>query len=284
MSGRARVAGIVGRPVAHSLSPWLHNYWLTQLGIDGAYVLLPVRREDFSTVVDGLMDAGFVGINVTVPHKQAAFAAAHEADAAARQTGAANLLLFQPEGKIEARNTDVAGLAASLTEELDPDALTGQAVILLGAGGAARAGVLALSSLGVSEIRILSRNESQGQNLARELQPHMRARLVPLAWSDWPNSTKNIALLVNATSAGMSGATELDLPLEHLPAAAAVYDLVYNPPQTAFVKQARARGHKACNGVGMLIHQAVPAFAAFYGQAPAATAALRAELEQALAR
>jgi shikimate dehydrogenase len=283
ISGQARVAGIVGWPVTHSLSPRLHRHWLTQLGIDGAYVPLPARREDFSTVLDGLMGAGFVGVNVTVPYKQAAFAIAHESDAAAQQTGAANLLLFQSGGRIEARNTDVAGLAASLAEELGPGTLNGQTVVLLGAGGAARAAVLALAGLGVGEIRILSRNASRGQSLVAHLQPHVQTSLVPLPWTEWTGAARDTVLLVNATSAGMPGAGELDLPLADLPAGAAVYDLVYHPPQTALLKQTRARGLKAYNGLGMLMHQAMPAFAAFYRQTPAVTPALRAELEQALA-
>ncbi len=281
--GQAKVAGIIGWPVAHSLSPWLHRHWLAQLGIDGAYVPMPARREDFSEVLNGLMGAGFVGVNVTVPHKQAAFAIAHESDAPAQQTGAANLLLFRPGGWIEARNTDVAGLAASLAEELGPDTLNGHGAMLLGAGGAARAAVLALAGLGVGEIRILSRDESRGQGFAAHLQPHVPTSLVPLPWTEWPVAARTIVLLVNATSAGMSGSAELDLPLEHLPVGAAVYDLVYHPPQTALLKQAHARGLKACNGLGMLIHQAAPTFAAFYGQTPAVTPGLRAELEQALA-
>jgi shikimate dehydrogenase len=137
--------------------------------------------------------------------------------------------------------------------------------------------------LGVGEIRILSRNESRGQSLAFQLQPHVHSSLVPLPWIEWPGAARDTLLLVNATSAGMSGAGELDLPLEALPAGAAVYDLVYHPPQTALLRKARAHGHKAVNGLGMLMHQAVPAFAAFYGQTPAVTPALRAELEQALA-
>ena len=277
-----KLAGVVGWPVGHSLSPRLHGFWLSQYGIDGAYVPLPVRREDFARVVDGLRRAGFAGLNVTIPHKEAAFAIAHDLDAAAKAAGAVNLLLFGNDGRIEGRNTDAAGLAASLSEGLGAESLRGKQVVLVGAGGAARAAILALSGLGAAEIRIVNRNQARAEALAQSFAGRVSAQLVPALWSDWEQTAAGAALLVNATSAGMSGNAPLDLALEALAMDAAVCDIVYNPLETALLKAARARGQRTVDGLGMLMHQAVPAFAAFYGVTPAVTPALRAGLEKAL--
>lgn len=280
-TGSAKLAGVIGWPVAHSLSPRLHAYWLREHKIDGAYVPLAVRREDFAVVIDALRRAGFAGVNVTVPHKEAALALAHEADETARAAGAANLLLFRPDGRIEARNTDVFGLMQSLHEELDAKAFRGNPVVILGAGGAARAAVLALDRLGAAEIRIVSRNLGRAEALASMLKDRVTAPIRCFAWNEWAQAAGHATLLVNATSAGMRGGPPLDISIEDLPAGASVCDLIYNPLETELLKRARARGLKAINGLGMLMHQAVPAFEAFYGVRPAVTEELRAELEKA---
>ena len=282
MSSGVRVAGAIGFPITHSLSPKLHRFWLDDLGIAGSYVPLAVRRENFSTVIQGLRSAGFTGVNVTVPHKQAAFAIANTVDEAARKTGAANLLVFEPEGTIHTRNTDVDGLCASLSEEIGSEKIKDKVAVVLGAGGAARAAVLTLDRLGVREVRILNRNLARAINLAAELKPHVRAKSVALAWSEWNAAATNTALLVNATSGGMAGAEPLDLRVDSLPSGAAVYDVVYNPLETELVKQARRRGLLAANGLGMLMHQAAPAFETFFSAKPQVTPALRAHLEAAL--
>ena len=281
MSG-TRVAGVVGWPVAHSLSPSIHNYWLRELGIDGAYVALPVAREDFSPAVHALRHAGFAGLNVTLPHKQAAFAVADRLDEAAQLTGAVNLLLFGTDGRIEGRNTDVAGLRESVVEEFGPGVVNGKTAVVLGAGGAARSAVIALAQLGVATVYLLNRNELRGKNLAAELQPRITSKIVPLGWEQRLRAAEQTSLLVNATSAGMQGEPLLDISLDGLCLNAAVYDLVYNPLETELVKAARVRGLKAANGLGMLMHQAVPAFAAFYGETPRVTPALRIALERTL--
>ncbi len=278
LTGRARLAGIVGWPVGHSLSPRLHGHWLEELGVDGAYVPMPVAREDFAAVVKTLRRIGFTGVNVTVPHKEAAFALADESDDAARTAGAANLLIFRGE-RILGRNTDALGLAASLTESLGPEALKDKPAVVLGAGGAARAVVLALSQLGASEIRIVNRNMPRAEALAAAMKPFAQAQLVA---GRWPQVASGAALLVNATSAGMHGNGPLDILLGPLPRDAVVCDIVYNPLETVLLAEARRRGHKTVDGLGMLMHQAVPSFAAFFGVTPAVTPALRNLLEQAL--
>ncbi len=257
------LAGVIGWPVAQSLSPRLHGYWLAQHGIDGAFVKLPVRPEDFSTVIRGLQRAGFRGVSVTVPHKEAAFAISARVDAAAREAGAANQLVFRDDGGVEGLNTDAPGLAASLAGV----AVAGRPVVVLGAGGAARAAQVALRALGAGEVRML--NRTPGRLGARGLE-------------HWSEAAKDAALVVNATSAGMKGTPPPAVDLALLPKDAAVCDIVYNPLETALLKRARALGLATVDGLGMLMHQAVPAFRAFYGVEPQVTPELRRVLEEAL--
>lgn len=277
-TGAAKLAGIVGWPVAHSLSPRLHGHWLAEHKIDGLYAPMPVPRDGFATVLKSLRAVGFTGVNVTVPHKEAAFSIAHEVDDAARAAGAVNLLVFEGE-RILGRNTDAPGLAASLTESLGAGALKDKTAVVLGAGGAARAVVLALSTLGAKEIRIVNRDQHRADTLAATMTPFVKAKL---SVTSWPLAGDDAVLLVNATSAGMHGNAPLDIPLHTLPKAAAVCDIVYNPLETDLLAQARATGHKTIDGLGMLMHQAVPSFAAFFGITPKVTPALRALLESAL--
>jgi len=276
-----KLAGVIGYPVAHSLSPRLHGFWLKESGIDGAFVPLAARREDFSQIVNSLGKLGFAGVSVTVPHKEAAFAICHDLDEPARIAGAVNLLVFKG-ARLEGRNTDASGLAASLVEQLGKDALKAKHAVLLGAGGAARACVLALAGLGVKRISILNRDAARAEALARALEGKVSSQLVPAMLSDWGKLAGDAALAINATAAGTSGAPSLDIALDALPKSAAVCDIVYSPLETPLLKQAHAKGRKTIDGLGMLMHQAVPAFAAFYGATPKVTPALRAELEKAL--
>jgi shikimate dehydrogenase len=261
-----KLACVIGWPVAQSLSPCLHGHWLAEHGIDGLYAALAVRPEDFVRVVRGLGLAGFRGLSVTVPHKQAAFALAHRRDGFAERAGAVNQLVFRDDGSVDGLNTDVVGLIASLREA--GVNVTGRPAVLLGAGGAARAARVALEELGAGEIRQL--NRTQGRAGARGLE-------------HWADAARDTALVVNATSAGMKGAPSLSLDLAVLPKDAAVCDIVYNPLETPLLKQARALGLKTVDGLGMLMHQAVPAFEAFFGARPQVTPALRYVLERALA-
>ena len=276
------LAGILGWPVSQSLSPRLHGYWLNETGLDAAYIPLPVRAEDFSTVVSALMKAGFKGVNVTLPHKEAAFAIAHECDPAARMCGAANLLVFHSDGRIEGRNSDAAGLAATLREHFGGELIRGKAAVVLGAGGAARAAVLALHELGAGEIRIVNRSRSRAEQLATVLAQSVTPKLLVFDQNDWSSAAKDASLLVHATSAGMKGAPSLDLALDRLPKTARICDVVYNPLETEILKRAKRAGFKTIDGLGMLMHQAVPAFEAFFGATPKVTPALRRHLEEAL--
>jgi shikimate dehydrogenase len=277
LTGKGRIAGIIGWPARHSVSPVLHGHWLAEHGIDGAMVPLPVRAEDFAIVIDAIRRAGFVGVNVTVPHKEAAFALAHRNDEAARNAGAANLLVFHDD-HIEGRNTDALGLAESLRESLGEDALKAQNVVLLGAGGAARGAVLALAMRGAARIHILNRDAGRARTLAAALAPLVKSELVAGALAVWNATAADAALLVNSTSAGMAGHAPLDIDLSALLKTAAVCDIVYNPLQTDLLKRAAARGHRTIDGLGMLMHQAVPSFEAFFGVRPKVTLALREAL------
>lgn len=273
-------AGIIGWPVSHSLSPVLHGYWLKQYGIDGEFVRLPARPEDFLTVVARARGEGFSGLNVTVPHKEAAFRVTETRDLGAQICGAVNLLVFGE--KLEGRNTDHVGLRKSLEEAMGENSLTGKTAILLGAGGAARGAVLALAEMGAAQIHILNRHAVRAESLAHAMTINVKAKLVPGPLAAYSAIAQDAGLLVNASSAGMTGNEKLQLALSPLPVSAPVCDLVYNPLETELLKDAAARGHKTVDGLGMLMHQAVPSFEAFYGRKPEVTPGLRAALVAAL--
>jgi shikimate dehydrogenase len=274
-------AGVVGWPIEHSLSPILHGYWLKHYSIDGAFEKIAAKPEEFRAVIARLRAEGFKGVNVTVPHKEAAFALADTLDKGAEICGAVNLLVFDGE-RIEGKNTDHSGLHISIVKSFDGNPFRGKNALLLGAGGAARGAILALDSFGVSKIYILNRDMSRAIALATELAPHINAKLVAGRLDDWKNTAPDTALIVNSTSAGMTGNAPLDLDLSVLNQSAAICDLVYNPLQTQLLKDANARGHKTVDGLGMLMYQAVPSFEAFFGRRPKVTRDLRAELERVL--
>jgi shikimate dehydrogenase len=282
LTGAGKIAGVVGWPIRHSLSPLLHGYWLKELNLDGVMVPLAVARDDFARAIASLRRAGLRGVNVTVPHKEAAFALAHICDAAALDAGAANLLVFHDDGRIEARNTDTLGLTESLAEEAG--SLDGRTVLLLGAGGAARGAVLAMNALGAAKIQILNRHADKAAALGAALKPRVRAQIETGGLVDWVALSAKADLIANTTSAGMKGNPPLALDLASLRKDAMVLDIVYNPLQTPLLKDAGARGHKTIDGLGMLMHQAVPSFEAFFGVRPQVTAGLRACLEKVLSR
>lgn len=280
LTGKGKIAGVIGWPIAHSISPALHGYWLREEKVDGALIPLAVKREDFARVIAALQRAGFQGVNVTLPHKEAAFALADRSDPAAQAAGAANLLVFRKDGAIEARNTDVVGLSQSIREKLGD--LKTRTVVLLGAGGAARGAILALNELGAGRVHILNRHLDRAAVLAKALRSMVAATLEPGDLEDWLKLASSADLLVNATSAGMRGHPALALDLGGLKPGAAVLDIVYNPLETPLLKDAKARGHLTIDGLPMLMHQGVPSFEAFFGIKPKVTDGLRKHLEQSL--
>ena len=265
LSGHAKLAGVIGWPVGHSRSPRLHGYWIARYRIDGAYLPLPVHPANLAAVLDAMPRMGFAGANVTIPHKEAAFAACTVIEDAARRAGAVNTLVFR-DGEIIGTNTDGAGFIANLrAHNVDPAAGT---ALILGAGGAARAIAAALQDEG-APIILCNRSPDRAQTLARALPP---AAVIP--WEHRHAALADAALLVNTTSLGMTGQPPLDLPLGRAAPSLAVADIVYAPLETPLLAEARARGLRAVEGLGMLLHQAVPGFAAWFGVTPIVDAAL----------
>jgi shikimate dehydrogenase len=266
LTGNTRLAGIAGWPVAHSRSPRLHGFWLRRYGIDGAYVPLPIRAEDFVTAIHGLRAAGFRGMNVTQPHKLAAFAVCDVVDDTARRAGAVNTIVFSDAG-IRGSNTDGSGFVAHLRASgIDPAA---GPVLLLGAGGGARAVAAALLDLG-TRVTIANRTPEPAAGLARDL-----PGLEVIGWGARDAALADHALLVNATSLGMHGNPPLQLDLDRASPGLAVADIVYVPLETPLLAAARARGLRAVDGLGMLLHQAGVGFAAWFGVTPVVDEELR---------
>lgn len=270
-SGKTRLAGVMGWPVSHSRSPRLHGFWLERLGIDGAYLPLPVAPEHFTQALRALPLLGFAGVNVTVPHKEAALAAVDGVEPLARRIGAVNTVVVLPDGRLEGRNTDAFGFIENLRAGCPSWRAAGGPAVVLGAGGAARAICVALADAGVSEIRIVNRGLDRAQALARDLGGPCRVA----AWERRGEALDNAALLVNTTILGMSGQPPLDLDLRRLPVEAVVNDIVYVPLMTPLLRDAQARGNPVVDGIGMLLHQARPGFEAWFGGRPDVTPALR---------
>lgn len=265
LTGRTRLAGVIGWPVGHSRSPSLHGFWLERHGIDGAYVPLAVRPEHLGVALRGLIASGFAGANVTIPHKETVAAFCDEVDESARRAGAVNTLVFGA-GRIRGSNTDGAGFIANLRAHgIDPAA--GPALIL-GAGGAARAVAAALRDRGVP-VSVTNHHRGRAEALAEAL-PGCRV----VAWEARAAALAETALVVNATPLGMTGQPPLALDLDGAPPALAVADLVYAPLETPLLAAARARGLGAVEGLGMLLHQARDGFAAWFGTLPEVDAAL----------
>jgi len=270
LSGRSLVAGVVGAPVRQSLSPVIHNGWLAASGIDGVYAPFGLHPDRFEAFVDGLRGGGVVGVNVTIPFKTRALEISDTADAAAIAAGAANLLLFRPDGSIEARNTDGVGLIAAFHDQA-PDVLFKDATVaILGAGGAARGALAALLDAGVGRITIFNRTQASAEVLAALFGP----RVAALPFEQVGAAFDGARILINASAAGLEGRDGPHLPLDRLPKDAAIMDMVYQPLHTPLLQHASRLGLRTVDGLAMLIGQARPSFEAFFGHpAPAGDAA-----------
>jgi shikimate dehydrogenase len=265
------LAGVMGWPVAHSRSPVIHNHWMAQYGLRGAYVLLPVQPENFEAAIRGLPALGFAGCNVTIPHKVNAMKMMDFVDPVAKAMGAINTIVVQPDGSLHGYNNDGFGYIQSL-RDAQPD-WRGDAgpALVLGAGGAARAIVLSLLNEGAPEVRLVNRTREKAQALADEFGPRVKV----LDWAERNDAMAGVALLVNTTNQGMHGQPELAVSLAALPEQALVSDAIYIPLETALLKNARLRGNPVVNGLGMLLNQARPAFKAWFGVMPEITPTLR---------
>ena len=271
ISGAAKIAGVAGWPIGHSLSPALHGYWIAEHKLDAAYVPIAVRPEDFADAFKALPKLGFRGLNVTLPHKEVANGLVDERDFAADVTGAVNTVCFVG-GRVLGQNTDVFGFAESLRES-GVTSLASKVVVVLGAGGAARGVIAAVFSLGAQHVYVVNRTSERAQALAA----HFAGRAIAEPMEALPALLANTDLLVNATSLGMVGQPPLEVDLKPM-GQGAVADIVYRPLETPLLAQARARGLRTVDGLGMLLHQARPGFAAWFGVEPQVTAALRAHL------
>ncbi len=271
ISGSARLAGVAGWPISHSRSPRLHNFWLQAYGIDGAYLPLAIKPEDFELAVRTLPKLGFAGCNVTMPHKEAALRAVDRVDVTARRIGAVNTIVVADDGSLDGSNTDAFGFLQALHEGAPAlDVARGRAV-LIGAGGAAKAIAVALLDAGVSALVVLNRTEARAHALveARE------SGITVGAWTERAAYLADANLLVNSTTQGMQGQPALDLVLDDLAVDAVVMDAVYTPLTTPLLAAARAPSNAIVEGVGMLLHQARPGVVAWDGHEPVVDQPLR---------
>ncbi len=269
LTGAAKVSGIMGWPVSHSRSPAIHGHWLARYGIDGAYIPYSVRPEDGYDAIRMLPRLGFSGTNVTLPHKETALRAVDETDSVARRIGAVNTVVAREDGSLHGGNTDAYGFLEHLRASA-PDWRPGVAVVL-GAGGSARAVAAALVDAGASEVRLANRTAERAERVAGTV----GGPIVPVAWEERSAALDGAGLLVNTTSLGMTGGPPLEIALDALPAGAVVDDIVYAPLETPLLAAARRRGLAAVDGLGMLLHQARPGFAAWFGTDPDVDEALR---------
>ena len=261
---RIPLAGVIGSPISHSKSPVLHGHWLKRYGIKGYYIPMDVAQDDLAEVIRTLPLMGFVGVNVTIPHKETVLELADIVTDRAALIGAANTLIFRKDGKIHADNTDGYGFIENLRQGApDWDPTAGPAAVI-GAGGACRAVVASLLEVGVKEIRLSNRTRNRADILKREF----GTRVKVFDWVKAGNMMEGAATVVNTTSLGMVGKPEFRVPLDALSPKAVVTDLVYAPLDTAFLVKAREKGCVTVDGLGMLLHQAVPAFERWFGERP----------------
>jgi shikimate dehydrogenase len=275
---RFLLTGVMGLPIMHSRSPKLHGYWLEHYGLAGAYVPLAIKAEGLEAALRALPALGFAGCNLTIPHKEAALRIVDEASPLARRIGAVNCIVVRADGSLEGRNYDAFGFTQSLRERAPDLRFDAGPAVVIGAGGAARAILAGLMDEGVLEIRLINRSPARAQTLAAEFGAPVRA--VP--WEARAQALEGAAILVNTTSQGMVGEAPLDLALDALPLSALVVDIVYVPLETPLLAAARARGNRVVDGLGMLLHQARPAFEAWFGVDPKVTPQLRALIEATL--
>lgn len=261
----------MGHPVAHSRSPMIHGYWLKALGIAGAYELKDLLPEQFADFVTHLEQNGYVGGNVTLPHKEAAFRLVSQRDAGAEAVGAVNTLWLE-NGRLLGGNSDIHGFIANLDERAPGWNVPGCRALVLGAGGAARSAVYALKQRGV-QVGLANRTPARARDLAARFGAEAHA------WDAVPRLLREADLLVNCTSLGMSGKAPLEIDLAPLKRGAVVYDVIYVPLETALLAQARGRGHRSVDGLGMLLQQAGFGFRKWFGGEPKVTPELRALLE-----
>jgi shikimate dehydrogenase len=271
-------ACVIGWPVEHSRSPTIHRYWLKLYGIDGAYEKEAVRPEELAGFLASLGAHGYAGANVTLPHKEEALRLAMIADETARVIGAANTLWLDGAGRLNASNTDAYGFMTNLNQEVPHWNRGRRPLMVLGAGGAARAIIYGLIAQGASRILLANRTRDRAEALAGTIGPAVSV----VDWEGRNQALPGCGLLINATSLGMTGKEPLDIDVEALPEDAVVADIVYSPLETSLLASARTRGRQVVDGLGMLLYQAVPGFERWFGVRPEVTKELRAHVAETL--
>jgi shikimate dehydrogenase len=269
---RIPLAGVIGSPIAHSRSPALHGYWLKRYGLKGHYVPLDIAQADLRDALRMMPKMGFVGCNVTIPHKEAILQIADVVTDRAALIGAANTLIFRKDGKIHADNTDGAGFIANLRQNAPLWKPASGPAVVFGAGGAARAVIAALIEVGVPEIRLTNRTRAR----AEAIKADFGAKITVQEWVQAPAMLQGAVTVVNTTALGMTGKSDFNVPLDTLPHTALVTDIVYTPLMTQFLIAAQDRGCTVVDGLGMLLHQAAPGFERWFGQRPEVDDATRA--------
>jgi shikimate dehydrogenase len=277
-SEKFRMAGVMGWPVLHSRSPLLHNHWLRQHGLAGVYVPLEIKVENLAAALRALPALGFSGCNLTLPHKIEALDLVDSVDPVGARIGAINCVVVRADGRLDGFNFDAWGFVESVAERHPAWRADAGPAVVLGAGGGARAIVDGLLQRGAREIRVVNRTLSRAEELRARFGPAIH----PVAWDDRGRALDGAAMLVNTTTQGMTGQAPLDIALDALPKTALVCDIVYVPLETKLLAAARARGNPTVDGLGMLLHQARPAFQAWFGVLPEATPELRAQIEATL--
>jgi shikimate dehydrogenase len=264
-------AGVIGWPIGHSLSPHLHGFWLEHYKIDGEYLPFAVETENLKSFLKGLADQGRRGTNVTLPHKETTLSVVDQIDEQAKRVGAVNTVVVQKDGSLLGSNTDGFGFLENMHDQNPKWAAKRGPAIVLGAGGAARAILVALLEAGAPEIRLLNRTKERAEELAGELGGGIKVD----DWAARSEVVSEAATLVNTTSLGMKGQPPLEIDLSRLPESATVTDIVYTPLETGLLKNAKKRGNPVVDGLGMLLHQARPGFQAWFGVEPEVTKDLR---------
>lgn len=272
MTDNIPLAGVIGHPIAHSRSPALHTHWLRRYGIRGHYVPMDIASDDLEEALRFLPKIGFVGLNVTIPHKERALALADLATDRAALMGAANTLIFRKDGKIHADNTDGYGFIENLRQGAPDWIPNAGPALVIGAGGASRAVVASLIEVGVDEIRLTNRTRTRSEALRQEF----GTKIEVIDWVQAGNALEGAMTVINASSLGMTGKPEMRIPLDGMERHAVVTDLVYAPLKTKLLEYAESIGCRTVDGLGMLLHQAVPAFERWFGKRPEVDEKLRA--------
>ena len=273
------LAGVMGWPVMHSRSPLLHNHWFEKYRLAGRYVPLGIEPKGLAAALHALYPLGFAGCNLTIPHKQTALAIVDEVDAVAAKIGAISCVTVPPDGSLAGTNNDCYGFIQNVRQEQPAWRADAGPVAVIGAGGGSRAVCYALAQAGVREIRLVNRSNERALKLAADFGSPLR----PIPWEQRADALDGVAMAVNTTDQGMQGAAALDIDLARLPLHALAVDIIYIPRETPFLAAARVRGNRTVNGLGMLLHQARPAWQQWFGIEPEVTPALRALLENSLA-